>query len=85
MRSLKLMFTLALGSALLAGTATAADQSPVVDDQEIVCKKTLETGSLVKKTKQCFTKAEWARIAESQRTGAQKLIHDLTTKKGDNN
>ena len=80
MRSFTLVLTLALGSALLAGTATAADQSPVVDDQEIVCKKTLETGSLVKKTKQCFTKAEWARIAESQRTGAQKLIQDLTTK-----
>ena len=76
----------ALGTTLLAGTAMAADTpgaaqaSNAVDDQTVICRKTLETGSLVRKTKQCFTKAEWDRIAETQRRGNEKMVDGLTTR-----
>ena len=84
---LQLMIATIAGTMLLAGAAAANDQSPSAadDDSRIICKKLGETGSLVKKNKQCFTKAEWDRIAESQRNGAERLVHDLATKKGDNN
>ena len=79
----------AAGILWLAGTAAAADTAVVAqpanaDDGRIICKKSLDTGSLVRKTKQCYTKAEWDRISESQRTGAQKMVQDLTTKQGGN-
>ena len=68
---------------MIAGPAAAKEAT--ADDRKIICKKNLETGSLVRQNKQCFTKAEWDRISESQRRGAANLIHDLATKKGDNN
>lgn len=80
----------AAGALWLAGTAAAADSAAAAqaangtDDDRIICKKSLDTGSLVRKTKQCFTKAEWDRLSESQRTGAQKMVLDLTTKQGGN-
>ena len=88
MRNLKLVLAAAAGSLLfvtpaLASGSTITDTS--AEDNRIVCKKALETGSLVRKNKQCFTQAEWDRIAESQRRGAEQLVHDLATKKGDGN
>ena len=85
---LQLIVTTIAGTMLLAGPAAANDQTTADasnEDSRIICKKLGETGSLVKKNKQCFTQAEWDRIAESQRRGAERLVHDLTTKKGDGN
>lgn len=88
MRNLNLILAAAAGS-LLIGTPALASGSAITDtsadDNRIICKKVLETGSLVRKNKQCFTQSEWDRIAESQRQGAERLVHDLTTKKGDGN
>ena len=50
------------------------------DSEKVICKSIGETGSLVRKRKQCFTRAEWDRIAESQRTGTQKMVDQLTTR-----
>ena len=88
MRKLQFIFVVAVGGAIAATPAAAsgaASGDSNTDDSRIICKKLLETGSLVRKDKQCFTKAEWDRISESQRRGAANLIHDLATKKGDNN
>ena len=90
MRTIRLMMAATVAAVLSSGAAWAAGvENPVApaansDDQKIICKKTLEIGSLVKKNKQCFTKAEWERIAESQRTGAQKLARDLSGSCGQN-
>lgn len=51
-----------------------------LDDTKLVCRKTLETGSMVRKTKQCFTLKEWDQIAEIQRRGNQKMFDGLTEK-----
>lgn len=81
---------------LAAATAlTAALASPAAADDrnaqgrseadKMVCKRELATGSLVRANKQCRTALEWARIAESQRTGATKMVDELMTKTGGNN
>jgi len=49
-------------------------------DDRLICRRTPETGSLVKAKRECFTKAQWDRIAESQRIGANRMIQELTTK-----
>ncbi len=71
MRGLKMMAALA---ALAMGTAAIA-QTPAAqpDPEKKICRKTLETGSLVKKKRQCFTRTEWARIAEAARTNLQYI------------
>jgi hypothetical protein len=84
MQGLKLsvaaMAALTAAQAFAADTSGAAQASNAVDDNRVICKKTLETGSLVRKTKQCFTKAEWDRIAESQRRGSEKMVDGLASR-----
>lgn len=84
MGSMKFLLAFAIGSASLAGSAFAADPAPTTpaasDANKVICKKTLETGSLVRKTKQCFTKAEWDMIAEVQRRGNEKMVDGLSTR-----
>jgi hypothetical protein len=54
-------------------TRTAAS-----DEQDrLICRRMPETGSLVRARRQCFTRAQWDRIAESQRRGASRMIHEL--------
>lgn len=70
------------GTALAEGTpkvvGTPSDSG--VDDQRIICKKHLETGSLVKRVKKCFTKAEWDLIAEREQVGFKKTMDALNTR-----
>ena len=69
MRGLKSIAAIAM---LGMSTAAMAQTPPAQPEAEKkICRKTLEIGSLVKKTRQCFTRAEWARIAEGARTNAQ--------------
>jgi hypothetical protein len=72
------------GAAMAAGTNAAAPATPSAsaDDQRIICRKTLETGSLVKKNKQCFTKAEWDKVYAAHRDGNQKLFDGLSGRCG---
>ncbi len=67
---------LADGKAKVVGAA--ADEG--VGDDRIICRKHVETGSLVRKKKQCFTKAEWDRIAAAEQVGVKKLQDQLSTR-----
>lgn len=71
---------------LIGVAAPALAQTPVAKPaaEKKICKAEAETGSLVKKRKQCFTSSEWARLAESQQTGARKLIDDLQSRQSGN-
>jgi hypothetical protein len=74
-----------LAAVAVAVAAPALGQTPApapsdLDDNRIICRKIGETGSLVRKQKQCFTRAEWDRIAESQRRGTVRMIDELTSK-----
>jgi hypothetical protein len=68
----------------LPGPSLAADSSPSasaptgLSDDRIICRKTAEVGSLVRRKKQCFTKAEWDKLAEAHQRGARKLMDGLT-------
>ena len=79
MKLVALYASLAVGSIMLAAPAEAASAEKTnANGEKLVCKKFLETGSLVRKTKQCHTPREWDRIADSQRTGATKLVDQLS-------
>ena len=66
---------------VIASAETAARKTTdALDDTKLVCRKTLETGSMVRKSKQCFTLREWDQIAETQRRGNQKMFDGLTEK-----
>lgn len=77
-------FLLTLGVAAgLASSATLAQsrsaQTVAADDsQRLICRRIQETGSLVRTIRQCFTRAEWDRIAESARRGAQRTAQELS-------
>ena len=73
-----------LSGAVAAADPNAATAAPAAsaDDQRIICRKTLETGSLVKRNKQCFTKAEWDKVYAAQREGNQKMFDGLSGRCG---
>lgn len=79
----------AAGSLLAMSAPAAADgvaktvgtpEDTGVGDERIICKKHLETGSLVKRVKKCFTKAEWDLIAEREQVGFKKTMDALNTR-----
>lgn len=45
--------------------------------QRLICRRSEETGSLARTCRQCYTRAEWDRLAESSQTGAGRMIEDL--------
>lgn len=47
------------------------------DANRLICRRVPDTGSLVSTRRQCFTKAQWDRMAKSARTGAEKTIGGL--------
>ena len=67
---------MAVAAALLSHQATLAQATaPAADpkDNEIVCKRETEVGSLVRKKKTCLTRAEWKRVADGARDAAARL------------
>lgn len=81
MRQLLMIGLMATMSAAALASDTAPTSMPAAKpgaSDEIVCRKTLETGSLVRKTKQCFTRAEWDRIQAANRAGNQKVADQLS-------
>jgi len=59
---------------MLAEAATPAPTAAVPNPQDkIICKRFLETGSLVKATKICHKRSEWARIVDANRSNAEDL------------
>ena len=68
----------------LAGPAWAEDPAPAAtpaaDAEKLICRKTAEVGSLVRKKKECYTKAEWDRLAEAHQRGTKRLQDELSTR-----
>ena len=79
----KLLLTVGLVSAD-ASIALAQDTRATAraDQDRLICRRMPETGSLVRARRQCFTRAQWDQIAESQRRGASRMIQELAG--GDN-
>ncbi len=73
----------ALAIVAASGVATAQSRSSgttagASDPNRLICRRIQETGSLVRTIRQCFTRAEWDRIAESARRGAQRTAQELS-------
>ena len=43
------------------------------DPARVICRRSVDTGSLVKGRRQCFTRAQWDRIAEAAQKNATQL------------
>ena len=68
--------------ALIAFPAMADDQVeieetakavPATADPKLICKREVETGSLVRKKKRCATKQQWDEMAASAQRGSKAL------------
>lgn len=78
----QLVLTIAMLAAASA-PATAQSRSSGTnaganDPNRLICRRMPETGSLMATRRQCFTRAEWDRIAESARRGAERTVAELS-------
>ena len=59
--------------------------SPTVDPgAEMICRRTKNTGSLVKSKKTCHTRSQWSFIAEENQRLGRQLVQDGTTRPSGN-
>ncbi len=59
---------------------SGGDRASRNDRERLICRRMPETGSLIAARRQCFTKAQWDEIANSQQDGADRLINGLRTR-----
>lgn len=82
MHSAKAVFLVAAAIGLAtAGYAKEPERPPA---EKLICKAQTETGSLARRKKECFTKAEWDKIGEAHRRGWARAIDDMRTRPGGN-
>lgn len=71
-----------VASLLLSAGAAAQSPAPVATPastdpmQETVCRKSPETGSLVKVRKRCHTRAQWQYIDEETQRQSNRFVED---------
>ena len=80
-RSMMMVAAAAMLAAVPAVARDRADEPQRVmpNGDPVICKKTQDTGSLVKKTKRCYTQAQWNRIADAARANGQRMQSDHTS------
>lgn len=72
------MLTAAAASApAMAQSRSGGTSAGANDSNRLICRRMPETGSLMATRRQCFTRAEWDRIAESARRGAERTVSEL--------
>ncbi|WP_448502370.1 hypothetical protein [Sphingomonas sp.] len=64
-----------LSAAFLIGlqSAVAPTASKADDAEKMICKRSKVTGSLVRKQRDCRTKAQWAAIADAAREDGENM------------
>ena len=62
----------------IAQSRSGASTARADDPNRLICRRMPETGSLSVTRRQCFTRAEWDRIAESARRGAERTTQELS-------
>ena len=73
---------------LLQSTTAAPNVAPTgasaatTADSKLVCRRFAETGSFVRKTKVCRTRADWRRIEEQAREDGRALQTRISTEQG---
>lgn len=61
-----------------AAFAQAPASSSRDDPNRLICRSSQETGSLVRRRRQCFTAAEWLRIDEAARDNGRYILENST-------
>jgi hypothetical protein len=83
MKQIRMLATIVVASLFLPRIAAAAEApAEGAEKDKLICRRTPEIGSLVRKKTQCFTKAEWDKIAEVHQRGARRLQEELRSKSG---
>ncbi len=65
-----------------AATTTAQAATPVNPLDKVVCRRILETGSLVKGKRVCLTRREWALASEKGSDRAREMQTLISTERG---
>ena len=79
-----------LGLSSVAEPAAPAPTAPVAATEatdpmdKMVCRRILETGSLVRGKRECHTKRQWAYLDEQHQNSARQLVDDTRTRPGGN-
>jgi hypothetical protein len=92
MRSLAIVTAAFFGAATAmaqpapAATAAAAPAAAAAPDtsQDIVCRKTKETGSLIRGKKTCLTRSQWSYVDSEHQRASRQLVEDSTSRVGGN-
>jgi predicted transglutaminase-like cysteine proteinase len=70
-------------AAAVPAPATAAPAATPPTDK-LICRRTAETGSLIKTKKACHTKSQWAYIDERNQQLGRAMVEDGTTRPAGN-
>jgi predicted transglutaminase-like cysteine proteinase len=62
-----------IAPAMAQPSAARADSAPADDSERRICRRSAETGSLVRRRRECRTQAEWDRLAASGRGITQRI------------
>lgn len=63
-------------------TNTAAELAKVKYQTAVVCRTSVETGSLIAKKKTCLTRKQWQYVSDENERTARRFVEDNTTKQG---
>jgi hypothetical protein len=55
-------------------SATAPANKAMDDENKMICRRELKTGSMVAATRRCHTKKEWARLIDATSRAAREYI-----------
>ena len=58
----------------------ATSDSAGSDNERLVCRRAVDTGSLVRGRRQCFTRSQWDRIAEAAQKRATEMQESFRTR-----
>ena len=65
-----------------AAPATDTNQPRAAQNPRRVCRAEVETGSLARRRRRCFTQGEWDRIARAARDNVQEQVDRGTSRPG---
>lgn len=72
--SAKVMLGGLVGLGLAAGAVAQSSAKDSSDKPKLICKKSVETGSLIGKRRECRTREDWDRISEAARMNGQDMV-----------
>lgn len=70
------MWVVAVSGLGTAAATVAAQQAPAAEPAKpkMICKRSVDTGSLVAKRRECRTKQDWERLSEAARMNGQDMV-----------